>query len=462
MRRSLVTLALIALVFTTTLVGVLAQAPGGGGGGGGPPQATPAAANCVGPSDPGELRVELLDGHDKYSPPAPEQAGQPVAVAIETKLGMVESVSDKTGSIRLVISHEIKWSDTRLAFNTSARNNGCFQQRRTMYESSMLDDIWTPKYYFFNQINRFGSSFQFFDIFDEGEVTVRTREGVHASCTFDFQKMPFDEQTCHLRMVMNAPNALVVFKQLQDGETSLFSEMNGGVVGGTTEWEIVETSSSSGTTDTQPPGSYVDFIIKIKRRPEYWVYFLIVPSMFLVALSYGTFWIQRGAVPARAAFCFISFLTVINLTNGALANLPKISPGEVYLLGVMSASTYFCAYTIVEVVASNVLLHIEVRVNNALKEYEELLKKADDFTDLGKDIRDSMAELGIDEAGKKSQNIPSVQSFVRSRAGRMGRQLIKKDGKMLISDQHVDVASRWLFPVAYAVAIGAVNAAAER
>ena len=192
------------------------------------------------------------------------------------------------------------------------------------------------------------------------------------------------------------------------------------------------------------------------------MYFLIVPSMFLVALSYGTFWIQRGAVPARAAFCFISFLTVINLTNGALANLPKISPGEVYLLGVMSASTYFCAYTIVEVVASNVLLHIEVRVNNALKEYEELLKKADDFTDLGKDIRDSMAELGIDEAGKKSQNIPSVQSFVRSRAGRMGRQLIKKDGKMLISDQHVDVASRWLFPVAYAVAIGAVNAAAER
>ena len=52
--------------------------------------------------------------------------------------------------------------------------------------------------------------------------------------------------------------------------------------------------------------SYVDFTVRMKRKPDYWIAFVLLPSIFLVALSYGTFWIQRGAIPARAAFCFIS------------------------------------------------------------------------------------------------------------------------------------------------------------
>ena len=71
--------------------------------------------------------------------------------------------------------------------------------------------------------------------------------------------------------------------------------------------------------------SYVDFTVRMKRKPEYWIAFVLLPSIFLVALSYGTFWIQRGAIPARAAFCFIAYLSIINLTKGALASLPRIS-----------------------------------------------------------------------------------------------------------------------------------------
>ena len=55
--------------------------------------------------------------------------------------------------------------------------------------------------------------------------------------------------------------------------------------------------------------SYVDFTVRMKRKPDYWIAFVLLPSIFLVALSYGTFWIQRGAIPARAAFCFIAYLS---------------------------------------------------------------------------------------------------------------------------------------------------------
>lgn len=371
MTCSLVTVVLIALVCATTPTHAVAQPPGGNGGG-------VVSANCIGPLDPSAILTALLVGHDKYSPPSSGQPGQAVGIAVKATLGMVESVSDKTGSINVVLTHKMRWIDSRLAFNTTDRNNVCFAQDRVVHDPKVLENLSTPEYFFDNEISSFGSSSTFFDIRNVGEVTVRTRQGVHATCIFYFQNMPFDTQTCHLRLVLNAPTALVRFKDTMV-DVSLFSQMSGGVVGGTTEWTVVRTSASAiRSTTSTPPGSYVDFEIAITRKSQYWLYFLIVPSVFLVFFSYGSFWIQRTAIPTRAAFCFISFLTVINLTYGALANLPKISPGKVYLLGVLSTSTYFCFYTVSAVVVANLMLHVEIRVKAALAAYEKLVKENDE------------------------------------------------------------------------------------
>ena len=32
--------------------------------------------------------------------------------------------------------------------------------------------------------------------------------------------------------------------------------------------------------------SYVDFTVRMKRKPDYWIAFVLLPSIFLVALSY--------------------------------------------------------------------------------------------------------------------------------------------------------------------------------
>jgi len=255
------------------------------------------------------------------------------------------------------------------------------------------------------------------------------RQGVEASCTFDFQKMPFDEQECHARLQLNAPVQLVDITP-PTGSKSLFNVPDTGIAGGTIEWTILSTSMVVGETSGSPPAmSYADFTVKMRRKPEYWVSFVLIPSIFLVALSYGTFWIQRSAVPARAAFCFIAFLSTINNTKGALSALPKLSAGDAWMLGVLSKSQYFCAYTVVEVVMANYLLHIETRVKAALKEVSE------------------KEDLSGDQ-------ISDRQSFVRSKAGRIGRALIRKNGTMAFSDQDMDVLSRWLFPIAYVIAVG--------
>ena len=43
--------------------------------------------------------------------------------------------------------------------------------------------------------------------------------------------------------------------------------------------------------------SYVDFTVRMKRKPDYWIAFVLLPSIFLVALSYGTFWINAEPFP---------------------------------------------------------------------------------------------------------------------------------------------------------------------
>ena len=395
-----------------------------------PGWAAPAAAACTGPTEQGDIRTEMLADYDMYSSPPPPAGDDKLHVAVSAELKMVESVSEPSGSVKMVIEHTMQWVDSRLAFASATLNNGCFQHERAVFPSGMLDEIWYPEYSFSNAIGSFGDTSTFLVFKNDGEVLVKVRQGVEASCTFDFQKMPFDEQECHARLQLNAPVQLVDITPPTAGSNSLFNVPDTGIAGGTIEWTILSTSMVVGETSGSPPAmSYADFTVKMRRKPEYWMSFVLIPSIFLVALSYGTFWIQRSAVPARAAFCFIAFLSTINNTKGALSALPKLSAGDAWMLGVLSKSQYFCAYTVVEVVMANYLLHIETRVKAALKEVSE-------------------------KEDLSGEQISDRQSFVRSKAGRIGRALIRKNGTMAFSDQDMDVWSRWLFPIAYVIAVG--------
>ena len=387
---------------------------------------------CSGPTDPGGIRTAMLTSHDEYSPPAPQSGETTVKVEVSGVLELIKSVSEPTGSIQMAIEHTMTWPDSRLAFDTTTRNNGCFEHERAVFPSAMLSEVWHPEYSFLNAIGSFGTASTFLVFKNDGEVTVTIREGVSATCIFDFKKMPFDEQTCYARMLLNAPSKMVAFTAPTTGQ-ELFKVPSTGLLGGTTEWTVLGTNMTVGETTGMPPMSYVDFTVRMKRKPDYWIAFVLLPSIFLVALSYGTFWIQRGAIPARAAFCFISYLSVINLTKGSLASLPKLSDADAWMLGVLSKSQYFCAYTVLGVVVANYLLHVETRVNAALKDARE---KED-------------ASLG--------EKISDMRAFVRGKAGRFAGMLVGKDGKMRFADRHVDVFSRWCFPAAYVVAVALVS-----
>jgi gamma-aminobutyric acid receptor subunit rho len=342
---------------------------------------------------------------------------------------MIYSVDFPRGAWRVMFTHTMEWKDNRLKFNTTAHNSGCLPMDKVAYGAGTVSAIWTPPYYYSDQIDDFGTKTQTVELSYDGRVKLTTREGVESACSSDFKKMPFDSQTCSVRMQLALPLNLSYFSTPTNSAVP-FSQASQNT-GWASEWGITSLTTAAGTIESDTMGSYIDFSVTIARKSGYWVTFVLIPSIFLVVMSYGTFWIQRTAMPARATFAFICYLTVISLTNGALGVLPHLSAADAYLLAVLSASQFFTAYTVMTTVVANYLLHIEIRVGVALK-------AASDLADVGKPVH-------------------NIQEFVRQRCGRLGRTLIKRNGEMLFSDQHVDIVSRWFFPACYILSLSGIT-----
>jgi len=60
------------------------------------------------------------------------------------------------------------------------------------------------------------------------------------------------------------------------------------------------------------------------RRLGYYVIQIYIPSSLIVVLSWISFWLDRGAVPARVALGITTVLTLTTLISNTNASLPKV------------------------------------------------------------------------------------------------------------------------------------------
>ena len=65
-------------------------------------------------------------------------------------------------------------------------------------------------------------------------------------------------------------------------------------------------------------------IFHIERLFPHYLYHTYIPSIFLVSLSWSTFWIPSSAVPGRVTLIVTNFLTSIFIFNNVGASKPKV------------------------------------------------------------------------------------------------------------------------------------------
>ena len=62
-----------------------------------------------------------------------------------------------------------------------------------------------------------------------------------------------------------------------------------------------------------------------QRRTPYFLLQVYLPCILIVMVSWASFWIHEEAVPARAAICVTTILTIITMLGVVNVNMPKVS-----------------------------------------------------------------------------------------------------------------------------------------
>ena len=156
----------------------------------------------------------------------------------------------------------------------------------------------------------------------------------------------------------------------------------------------------------------------------------------------------------------ICCLTVQNLIGSVKAAIPKVT--GVWLVNYLECSRIFVFYSIIEYALANWLMRIEKRIEAAAAK----VAKEEATTSTAKGGAPAVGPEGVSVHEERSSK--SVRKLARavSRTLTMrsppaikkhltgvDKLMVNSKGRMAVRDQHVDVFSRYAFPIAYAVVL---------
>merc|ERR1712151_1260268 len=208
------------------------------------------------------------------------------------------------------------------------------------------------------------------------------------------------------------------------------------------------------------------FSMEMKRKPEYYEDFAILPVVLMVVLGWFSFFIDRSAVPARVTMTTFGFLTIMNFLSSQLATLPRIGAKKSWLLRFMLVSLIFCFYAVVEYIFVNYLYRVERRTDK-IQEKAAQHKKRRIAIEMDKQtgcrvvafpqdtVVNNKPENGLSEKKFEEYNIDNVRASKAEMSYfglcKIDYLLLKQDGNMFFKDQHIDIFSRYAYPIIYTI-----------
>jgi len=212
------------------------------------------------------------------------------------------------------------WHDPRLAFD---RRPGL---DKLVVGAEYIKLIWVPDTFFVNEkvalFHQATTENQFLRITHTGDILRSIRLTIKATCPLDLQYFPMDTQMCTLEIESFGYTMSDLKFRWENGDNSVqmspdVSLPQFNVLGH--RQRIVEASLSS--------GNYSRLLadVQFDRAIGYYVIQVYIPSSLIVGMSWVSFWLNRGAAPARVGLGVTTVLTMTTLMASVNAALPKIS-----------------------------------------------------------------------------------------------------------------------------------------
>ncbi|GBP11635.1 Glutamate-gated chloride channel [Eumeta japonica] len=217
-----------------------------------------------------------------------------------------------------VLTFREQWLDERLKFN----NLGGRLKYLTLTEANR---VWMPDLFFSNEkeghFHNIIMPNVYIRIFPNGNVLYSIRISLTLSCPMNLKLYPLDKQTCSLRMASYGwTTDDLVFLWKEGDPVQVVKNLH--LPRFTLEKFLTDYCNSKTNT-----GEYsclkVDLLFK--REFSYYLIQIYIPCCMLVIVSWVSFWLDQGAVPARVSLGVTTLLTMATQSSGINASLPPVS-----------------------------------------------------------------------------------------------------------------------------------------
>ncbi|ETN62546.1 glutamate-gated chloride channel [Anopheles darlingi] len=191
--------------------------------------------------------------------------------------------------------------------------------------------VWMPDLFFSNEkeghFHNIIMPNVYIRIFPYGSVLYSIRISLTLACPMNLKLYPLDRQVCSLRMASYGwTTADLVFLWKEGDPVQVVKNLH--LPRFTLEKFLTDYCNSKTNTGKVPPtGEYsclkVDLLFK--REFSYYLIQIYIPCCMLVIVSWVSFWLDQGAVPARVSLGVTTLLTMATQTSGINASLPPVS-----------------------------------------------------------------------------------------------------------------------------------------
>ena len=415
-----------------------------------------------------------------FAPTAPYQGVGWPATKVQTLIMPVRmgSLDQQKQSVTVDYAINFAWYDSRLAFNDSCLadraivGNPTDPLQTAQYLPPYFDDprdlIWVPRIIVDNafpdgsQPSESERSHRLL-IHPSGRVWWSYRANYRIKCSMDFKKMPFDEQHCHVRMLsVEDRHRVHIFpasatKEMLEGNESVLAleDMSN------TEWSCQQLSQASGGNLARRLDGeleYFDLRFSLKRNTYFWKSQVIAPVCLVVAITYFSFFIDREAV-VRIIVGILCFLTLSNQRSTVVATLPRL-PYSVDLQQFLLVSMCFVFFAIFEYALAHYLMRIEKRIEAVVAKVKagEAKRMADELGASNRSSRSSMgssvvfpSDVQLDKDAINAKYRKSHHEEIKALLTGVDKYNVDKHGQVILRDQHLDIACRYLYPLCYSI-----------
>ena len=297
---------------------------------------------------------------------AEAQQMQPAPAAqvdVQTRIVIqdIPSVNEKDHTFQLTGLLELQWQDPRVA-------PGVYVEQQA---EAALANIWHPDLEFDNERDPRKSENQVLTIREGGNVTWQERFDSQLSTSFDLRRLPFDEQ--HLNLILQTFSLDKGTIHLKAGAGS---EISPEVV--LPEWNVAGLTAQEHLAERNEANRYSELLytITIERRPGFYFYSIVIPSLLVVLVAFASLWYDRKQYNAIVGPGVSCMLVLIALSFTMSSYLPRVS-----YVTALSRFSLQCYVFVFLCIMANTVVHVAMHEgqdaqSNRLRKFFQILLPA--------------------------------------------------------------------------------------